>query len=246
MTLDRVPLQPEAINGTAAWRMVESQHENATIAVTRSLAEQSRLEELLETSKPVSPVTKKLHYLLSTPFRYPPLPHGSRFGDRFSPSLFYGSLTVDGMLAESAYYRAVFWDDYTDKAEGDITTAHTAFTVPYKTKKGLRLHAPEFVPFHQVLTHPGDYRATQALGARMRDMHIEAFEYASARSNTGAINLGMFSANAFAARKPATRREWSCRVGGELIEFREHGSGRIEQFPHTMFYVDDMLPRPAP
>jgi hypothetical protein len=246
VTLDRVTLKPEPINGTAAWRMVESQHDNATVAITRSLAEQSRLEELLETSKPVSPVATKLHYRLSTPFRCPPLPHGSRFSDRFSPSLFYASLTVDGMLAESAYYRAVFWDDYSDRAEGDITTTHTAFTVPYRTKKGLRLHAPEFVPFHHILTHPGDYGSTQLLGARMRDAHIEAFEYASARSSTGAINLGMFSPHAFAAKKPTSRREWSCRIGERLIEFREHGSGRVEEFTHATFYVDGVLPRPAP
>ncbi|MDH5634108.1 MAG: RES family NAD+ phosphorylase [Gammaproteobacteria bacterium] len=248
--LDKITFNPEPIQGSG-WRMVESQHDNATLAITRSLTEQSRLEELLEQSKPAYPAdvgdtsSARLHYLLRTPFRYPPLAYGSRFGDRFSPSLFYASLTVDGMLAESAYYRAVFWDDYEDKAEGDIITGHTAFSFRYKTTLGLRLHEGSFKRHQAVLTHPANYGPTQALGARMREAGIIAFEYISARSQIPAINLALFTHKAFTVRKPVETGEWSCRLGGELIEFREHHSGRVESYRHDVFYVDGVLPRPA-
>ena len=51
----------------------------ATRKLVDSLAEQELLEKLLEGAKPPAPGAR-VHYLLSTPFRYPPLPHGSRFG----------------------------------------------------------------------------------------------------------------------------------------------------------------------
>jgi hypothetical protein len=35
--------------------------------------------------------------------------HGSRFGTRSAPSLFYGALKTATVLAEAAYYRFLFW-----------------------------------------------------------------------------------------------------------------------------------------
>ncbi|MCC3263614.1 RES family NAD+ phosphorylase, partial [Paenibacillus polymyxa] len=69
------------------------------------------LEELIETSKPqLPPSTETLHYLLKTPFRYPPLRWGSRFGRRHEPSLFYAALRLETAMAEAAYYRFVLWE----------------------------------------------------------------------------------------------------------------------------------------
>ena len=51
--------------------MVEAQHVVSTLKVVDTLAEQERLERLLEETKPlVPPECRRLHYLLSTPFRY--------------------------------------------------------------------------------------------------------------------------------------------------------------------------------
>ena len=45
--------------------------------LTDSLEEQELLENVLERSKPNIPAEcKGLHYLLATPFRYTPYPHG--------------------------------------------------------------------------------------------------------------------------------------------------------------------------
>lgn len=91
-------------------RLVESQEQVATLQLVDTLEEQALLEELLESSKPPVPAdAEPLHYLLKTPFRYPPLRWGSRFGRRHEPSLFYAALKLETAMAESAYYRCVLW-----------------------------------------------------------------------------------------------------------------------------------------
>src|SRR5450631_122879 len=77
-----------------AWRAVEDQSVNATHKLVDSDAEQTLLEALIDGAKPPWPASERmrgLHYLLSTPFRYPPLRHGSRFGTRAERGIFYGS-----------------------------------------------------------------------------------------------------------------------------------------------------------
>lgn len=67
-------------------RVVENQEQIATTALVDDLQEQALLEEMLDDAKPRRrPGTEGLHYLLATPFRYPPLRHGSRFGQRSEP-----------------------------------------------------------------------------------------------------------------------------------------------------------------
>ena len=94
-----------SLKGTL-YRLVESQEQVATLGYVDTLDEQALLEEMLESTKPVyREGLMTYHYLLSTPFRYPPLKWGSRFGAVHEPSIFYGGSTVDVTLAESAYYR---------------------------------------------------------------------------------------------------------------------------------------------
>ena len=64
------------------WRVVEAQHQVSTRKLVDSAEEQALLEEMIDRVKPPDLTHGRLHYLLFTPFRYPPLPHGSRFGTR--------------------------------------------------------------------------------------------------------------------------------------------------------------------
>ena len=77
------------------------------------------------------------HYLLATPFRYPPLPYGSRFGSRFEPSLFYGARSASTALAESAYYRFVFWSGMATPPPAPLTYATQ--TVPRQGRDRARV-----------------------------------------------------------------------------------------------------------
>lgn len=238
--------RPGPLRG-ALVRLIENQEQVATRNLVDTLAEQARLEELLERSKPPSPPgTSRLHYLLATPFRYPPLSHGSRFGSRREPSLFYGSRQLPAALAEGAYYRFVFWYGMTTPPQsGQLTTQHTSFGADYKTIRGLRLQDPPFAEFEATLAAPDSYAATQRLGADLREAGIEAIEFVSARSPRRGINVALFTPAAIASRQPLRQRAWLCQTGPETISFSGRTPGTIYDFPLALFTVDGVLPQPA-
>ena len=227
-------------------RIVESQERVATNALVESLEEQALLEDLIEASKPpLPPGTGALHYLLSTPFRYPPLRHGSRFGTRSEPSLFYGSATLDAALAEVAYYRFVFWEAMAvPPASGRFTTEHTVFGARYAARVGARLQAQPFSAFEDRLTDPCRYADTQRLGRDLRRAGIEAFEYRSARDPGRGINVALFQSGAFAEPRPIWQQQWLGETRGERVTFygEEHGT---RLFPRGAFLVNGALPAPA-
>jgi hypothetical protein len=226
-------------------RLVESQEQVATRSLVRTLAEQALLEDLLESSKPALPATAAgLHYLLATPFRYPPLPWGSRFGRRFEPSLFYGARSVDTVLAECAYYRFVFWSGMATPPQAPLDTRHTLFRAGVSTTRGLQLQREPFEAWQEQLTHPADYAATQALGSELRAAGIEAFEYRSARDPNGGINVALFTPRVFATAKPAVLDEWLCTTDAARVSYYSRHGGGIREFRKDIFTVNGDLPMP--
>jgi hypothetical protein len=227
-------------------RLVESQEQVATNQLVRSLERQAVLEDMLEATKPrLRKGTESLHYLLATPFRYPPLKHGSRFGTRSEPSLFYGSMETRTLLAEVAYYRFVFWHGMTRPPAGKLDTQHTLFGAEYRTASGLRLQNPPFAAHRDALASPADYRASQALGFRMRAAGIEAFEFLSARALEGGINLALFVPAAFAGNNPVSQEPWLCELTGDRVRFHAARGRDIHDFPLGLFQLGDKLPQPA-
>lgn len=235
---------PVELGGTV-YRLVESQEQVATNALVGTLAEQALLEDLIEASKPPLPTAgTRLHYLLSTPFRYPPLPWGSRFGTRFEPSLFYGARAPDTALAESAYYRCVFWSGMATPPPAPLDTRHTLFGAEIRTADGLRLQAPPFDVHAPALTDRRSYVATQALGAAMRAAGVEAFEYTSARDPGRGLNVGLYTPGAFASSKPSSLDEWLCQTRADGVAYYSRHSGGIRHFPLSTFLLDGTLPAP--
>lgn len=236
---------PVALEGEVH-RLVESQEQVATRSLVRTLAEQALLEDLIESSKPALPATAAgLHYLLATPFRYPPLPWGSRFGRRFEPSLFYGARSVATVLAECAYYRFVFWSGMATPPSAPLDTRHTLFRAGVSTTQGLQLQFAPFDTWQQQLRDPADYTATQALGSALRGAGIEAFEYRSARDPDGGINVALFTPRVFATAKPAVLDEWLCTTGADRVSYYSRHGGGIREFRHQVFTVNGVLPMPA-
>ncbi|MEM1154466.1 MAG: RES family NAD+ phosphorylase [Pseudomonadota bacterium] len=213
-----------------AIRIVETQEVAATTKITRSLVEHSRLEELLEESKPRSS-PKELHYLLSTPFRYPPLRHGSRFGSRFEPSLFYGSLSLSTCLAECAYYRFLFYLDMQRPPPNPLTTQHTIFEV--SVDSGLAVDLRTDRENMSKLTHPESYEYTQQLGSRLRQAGAHVLLFTSARDQQGGSNIALFSAEAFAEASPRGQEMWQSQVDSKRAIFRSASS--IECFDRATF-----------
>lgn len=234
------------VSGTL-YRLVESQEQIATLNYVDTLEEQAVLEDLLEQSKPRVPTSAQgLHYLLQTPFRYPPLPWGSRFGRTHEASLLYGGLGLSPTLAESAFYRLVFWHSMPPHpSKACIDSAHTLFSVRYRTDQGVQLHALPFSEYESSLTHPSDYRITQQLGSAMREAGVAAFEYTSARDHKKGRCVGLFAPTALSQKKPASMSPWLCETRADQVIFKPLSENTVYRFPGAHFMVGGRLPRPA-
>lgn len=236
--------QAGMLSGTF-WRLVESQEQIATTQLVDSLDEQAVLEELLDTTKPPLPGSSTLHYLLRTPFRYPPLRHGSRFGMRTEPGLLYGSHTTATMLAESAFYRFLFWHGMHTPPARAITSQHAAFTARYRTAHGLRLQAPPFDEHRPALTDPASYGATQALGSAMRAAGIQAFEFTSARDPGAGVNVALFTPQGLSSKKPLSIHRWVCQTDSSRVSFLDETAHAVHGFELALFLVAGQLPQAA-
>ncbi len=227
-----------------AYRLVESQEQVATNQLVDSFEEQDLLEQMLEETKPTPPIqSNKLHYLLWTPFRYPPLQYGSRFGSRFELSLFYASQQVTTALAECAYYRLLFWQGMAQAPEEAISCQHTLFSISYASNKAAALHQAPFTEFHYQLTHPSDYKTSQQLGVQLRGQGVELIEFNSARDPEHNINIALFDPNAFSCQQPLSSEEWLSHTTGEQVAFKTRG--QIVNYSAQQFYVEGELPQAA-
>ena len=140
------------------WRAVEAQHRVATMLLVDTLDEQALLESLLDASKPALPESMpRLHWLLFTPFRYPPLPSGSRFRGPAEPGVFYGAEERRAACAELGYWRWRFLMD-SPALEAIGPTAQTLFRTPV-AGAGIDLRRPPFDARRAAWTDPADYAA---------------------------------------------------------------------------------------
>ena len=228
------------------WRVVESQHLLSTRKLVDSAEEQMILEDLIEGSKPPPRAAARLHYLLATPFRYPPLRHGSRFGTRFEPGIWYGSETLRTAFAEVAYYRLLFLEDSQARL-GTLTTQHTAFTAKARSDRGVDLTAGPFGAHRRTIASRVDYGPTQALGASMRAAGVEVARFPSARDAAGGVNVAVFTPAAFGTARPRDLQTWHCVAHETRVELakRDYFGAERFAFARAEFLVDGRLPRPA-
>lgn len=233
------------------WRAVESQHQVATRRLVDTAAEHEVLERLIDDAKPPAPprlmdAAPGMHYLLFTPFRYPPLRHGSRFGARTERGIWYGGEALRTVFAEVAYYRLVFLEG-TAAELGVIEVDLTAFRARVRTERGIDLTAPPFAAHEGELSSPVSYGATQALGGAMRDAEVEAFRYRSARDVEGGVAFAVLDPAAFGRRAPRSFETWHCAATRERVEVSSRAYSRRETYayPRQDFLVDDRLPTPA-
>lgn len=229
----------------AAFRVVESQHVVSTRKLVDSDEEQELLEQLLERVKPpVPPAMKRLHYLLFTPFRHPPLKWGSRFGSRDERGIWYGSRALPTAFAEVAYYRFVFLAA-TRAALAPVTTELSSFKAYVSTRYGIDLTAPPFDRHAAVLASKTSYAATQPLGRDMRTAGVEAFTFTSARDPARGVNVALF-VPCFARPRPEALAAWTCVATDDRVEFASRDLLAIRRrrfaFDRRSFEVRGRLP----
>ncbi len=233
--------------GLSPWRVVEAQHQVSTRKLVDSAEEQILLEELIDRAKPPYTTPPRLHYLLATPFRYPPLRHGSRFGRRHERGIWYGSETRRAAFAEVSYYRLLFLEGTSASIE-PVTTQLTAFTVRARSSRGIDLTRPPFDAHKRAIASPAKYDATQPLGSAMRESAVDLFRFPSARE-PGGVNVGIFNPAVFGNAKPRGFETWHCIASRQQVELarRDFASWAREtfSFQRQAFLVNGALPTPG-
>lgn len=233
------------------WRVVESQWIASTRPLVDTDAEHTVLERLLDDAKPPIPPEAspgRLHYLLFSPFRYPPLRRGSRFGRPFERGLWYGAESLHTSLAEVAYYRILFFEG-TKAALAPHTMPMSAFQARVRARVAVDVSGPPFAAYVDRICSPTSYAVSQPLGSEMRADGIEAVRFPSARDPGRGANVALFTPGSFARTGPLRAPEtWHCTIThAHDAEFRRQGVVRVDTlaFPRSTFLVAGVLPAPG-
>ncbi len=198
------------------WRAVEAQHYVSTLKLTDTQEEQSRLEELIEATKPRLPEEcRHLPYLLSTPFRYgAPYPTGSRFRRAgLTAGVFYAAENPRTAIAELTFYRLLFFAESPNTPWPTNPGEYTAFAASFATERGVDLSRRPFDEQSAVWTHPTNYGPCQDLADAAREAGALVIRYLSARTREQSFNLALLSCRAFAKGEIADRQTWRIHLG---------------------------------
>lgn len=228
------------------WRMVEHQEQVATRAITSNLSEQSRLEELLEAHKPRwLPGSEGLHWLLRTPFRYPPLPYGSRFGSATEPGVLYAAEQRETAMTEAATYLWLFRAG--PRTAGPLDTlegGRTALAFTIDTPRAADLCRPETATYHPRISDPGSWSFTQPLGTALRSEGCELIRYPSAR-HAGGINGAVIAPAAVAGNRRPRQEHWAFRLDVERCWWGRSDGEAFEILHEDLADPSGRIPHPA-
>jgi hypothetical protein len=209
---DRLLASATRVRRVKAWRAVEAQHIVATLRLTgNNPVEQERLERILEESKPpMPPAAANLHYLLATPFRYPPSKHGSRFRAWPDPGVLYAAAHRRTACAELGYWRWRFLTDSPGLHEIPAA-AQTLFQLGI-AGRGVDLTLPPLDAWQAQWSHPRDYAATQALARQARAAGQQWIAYASVRDPQSGGCYAVLDPAALKPREPIAQETWYLTV----------------------------------
>lgn len=206
-----------------AWRSVETQREVATLAlVDNDPDEQALLETLLDEHKPPVPAgAQKLHYLLSTPFRYPASPpHGTRFVRPGALGMLYAAENKTTAMAESGYWQFRFINASAGLRDTHITLQRTLFQVDV-AGNAVDLRLPPFAATPDRWNRPDDYRATHDIGTGARENgDVDLILYPSVRDPEHGLCIAVVQMRAFKRNKPLASEEWHLTILSDHVLFR--------------------------
>jgi len=202
-----------------AFRIVEAQHRVSTLKLADSLGEQELLEQIVEGTKPPIPEPcRGLHYLLLTPFRYPP-----RFDSRFRKAgsedgVFYASETPETAVAELSFYRLLFFSESPDTPLPTNPGDYTCFEVHLKSRAALDMTRKPFGDTPDLWSRIQDYSPCHALADTARKAGTEVISYLSVRDPSKGRNFAVLSCTAFARKDPVSIQTWriQLRLDGAL------------------------------
>ncbi|MEP6657629.1 MAG: RES family NAD+ phosphorylase [Betaproteobacteria bacterium] len=210
------------------WRAVEAQHVASTMPLVDSIEEQHILERLLDDTKPPVPMAAaRLHWLLFTPFRYPPPPGGSRFRGPNDPGVFYGADEIRTACAELGYWR---WRHLSDSPALDAmpTKPQTVFKVRIATQT-VDLREKPFARDRLHWTEPQDYSTCQRFARTARDAGVGAIRYESVRDPKHGAGCAVLSPIAFAPSVPLEQQTWMLSVARDRVVWQRTHALRVEE-----------------
>ncbi|MFO1457606.1 MAG: RES family NAD+ phosphorylase [Steroidobacteraceae bacterium] len=199
------------------WRAVEAQHVVSTRVLVDTLDEQAELERLLDAAKPAIEHPPALHWLLYTPFRYPPLPSGSRFRGPAEPGVWYGADEPRTACAELGYWRWRFLRASPD-LEALAARPQSLFRARLRGDTVDLRQAP-FAAARATWTDPDDYAGCQALGRLAREAGIAIVRYESVRDPQHGGCGAVLTVGAFAAPEPTELQTWLLEVRRERVSW---------------------------
>lgn len=238
-----MPAAPWSSFSGKCWRLVEAQHKVSTLKLVDSLDEQALLEDIIEASKPALPrEARGLHYLLATPFRYRPYPHGSRFRRAgMTPGVFYAAERIETALAEMAFYRLLFFAESPTTPLPDNAADYTGFAVNLRSEHTVDLTAPPYDAEAANWQNLTDYSACQALADEVRGAGADLIRYSSVRDPDVGHNLAVLSPGVFAETAPSDWQGWKVYIGSKSVSaLRDFPPQRLE-FARAGFAADPRL-----
>ncbi|WP_238259026.1 RES family NAD+ phosphorylase [Cupriavidus pauculus] len=211
------------------WRAVEAQHVVSTMPLVDTLEEQAVLEAVIDAGKPtVPPDARHLHYLIFTPFRYPPTEWGSRFRRGQDPGVFYGAETIRTACAELGYWRWRFLMDSPALPRIDAR-AQTLFQVGVKAD-GVALDAPPFVQDAALWTNPVAHAACQDFAQVAREAGVSLIRYTSVRDPAPGICVAVLTPRAFDPPQPLATTTWMLTVRHDRVIWQRDDLKQRESF----------------
>lgn len=244
-TPDALLFNAHRASGTC-WRVIEAQHRVSTMKITDTQAEQELLESLIEASKPsLPPECKGLHYLLATPFRYgAPYPHGSRFRRAgMTPGVFYASKAMETAIAETAFWRLLFYADSPETPWPSNAGEYTAFAVQYATSRAIDLTRPPLDEQKDAWMHPTKLNDCQALAETARATNIEVIRYASVRDPKHRLNVALLTCRAFSSKTETARQTWRIHLGASGVRTQCEMPKLSIDFDRKIFASDPRIAR---
>jgi hypothetical protein len=219
------------------WRLVEAQHRISTNRLSTDVDDQALLENLIEEVKPALPrAARGLHYLLATPFRY-----GHTKASRFRranerPGIFYASEHVATAVAETAYWRLLFFSRSPGFAPPTTVVEHSAFSVNIAADRALDLTADPFANRSTDWTDLADYAACQDFARSAREIATQAIRYVSVRDPDRRANVALLDPRAFSDPAPTIEQTWHFRFeDGHLTAYAAFPSTERHAYSFATF-----------
>lgn len=225
-------------------RMVETQEYSGSLSLVDNLEEQSVLELILDDYKPpYAEGSEKRHYLISSPFRYPPLEYGSRFAAAIEPSYFYASESIEACLAEAAFYRFMLIEGTISPYQKTITSKHDLFFVNAKSANTIDLCVIKQNTIQKELSHPCSYLVSQSIGKHCRDRGATLLRFYSARSKHQGINVAIDNHQVITSAVPINITPYICELDSqnEIVRFSAPRNFPV-RFQKDQFEVNGQFP----